>query len=151
MTTLTPAEFARAMRTLSEDGRASVSAAVERVLIEGALSAERIAKEAVTLGGRSGLRVRTGLLRASIAGRLGKEQGVKALILSAGGRRRGRDVVYARIHELGGKAGRRNARVTIPARPFLGPAVEDVAKTIPDKMGQAVTDAVRAAERAGSR
>jgi len=27
---------------------------------------------------------------------------------------------YARIHQLGGEAGRRDARVTIPARPYMG-------------------------------
>lgn len=150
MTTLTPQEFANAMRTLSSDGRDSVAGAMRTVLLEGALDGERRAKLAVTRGGASGLRVRTGLLRSSIAGRVGQEGGVKALILSAGGRRRGTDVVYARIHELGGRAGRKGAEVTIPARPYLGPAVEEVARTLPDRMGRAVTDAVRAAERAGS-
>ncbi len=32
----------------------------------------------------------------------------------------GSDRPYAAIHQLGGQAGRKSARVTIPARPFLG-------------------------------
>lgn len=36
----------------------------------------------------------------------------------------GSNVVYARIHQLGGKAGR-NHKVTIPARPYLGLSEED--------------------------
>lgn len=32
----------------------------------------------------------------------------------------GSNLVYAAIHQLGGEAGRRSARVTIPARPYLG-------------------------------
>lgn len=37
----------------------------------------------------------------------------------------GTNVVYGPIHQLGGKAGRRTRRVTIPARPFLGDSRED--------------------------
>lgn len=151
MTTLTPQEFARAMRRLGGTGRASVSSAVSTVLEDTALDSERIAKEAVTLGGSSGLRVRTDLLRSSIAGKVGTEDGVRAVILSAGGRRKGRDVVYARIHELGGQAGRVSARVTIPARPYMRPAIEAVAKRLPDRMGRAVTKAIRDAERSATR
>jgi phage virion morphogenesis protein len=32
----------------------------------------------------------------------------------------GTNVAYARVHQMGGEAGRKKARVTIPARPFLG-------------------------------
>jgi phage virion morphogenesis protein len=32
---------------------------------------------------------------------------------------------YANIHQFGGQAGRKSARVTIPARPFLGISKED--------------------------
>jgi phage gpG-like protein len=149
MSTLTPAEFARAMRRLGGTGRASVSAAVSKVARNTSLYAERVAKEAVTLGGSSGLRVRTGLLRSSIAGRVLQDPGSMSVVLSAGGRRRGRDVVYARIHELGGEAGRVSARVRIPARPYLRPAIDKVGERLPERMGKAVTAAVRAAERGG--
>lgn len=37
----------------------------------------------------------------------------------------GSNVVYARIHQLGGKAGR-GRKVTIPARPYLGVSKEDM-------------------------
>lgn len=37
----------------------------------------------------------------------------------------GTNVVYAAIHQLGGKAGRKDKRVTIPARPILGVSRED--------------------------
>jgi hypothetical protein len=33
-------------------------------------------------------------------------------------------VPYARIHELGGEAGRKSNRVTIDARPYIGPALD---------------------------
>lgn len=36
----------------------------------------------------------------------------------------GSSVVYAKIHEFGGKAGR-NGSATIPARPYFAPAIED--------------------------
>lgn len=37
----------------------------------------------------------------------------------------GTNLVYARIHQLGGEAGPKARRVTIPARPFLGLSAED--------------------------
>lgn len=37
----------------------------------------------------------------------------------------GTNVVYAAIHQFGGAAGRKDRRVTIPARPFLGVSNED--------------------------
>jgi phage gpG-like protein len=36
----------------------------------------------------------------------------------------GTNVVYARIHEYGGQTGRKHA-TTIPARPYMRPAIED--------------------------
>lgn len=39
----------------------------------------------------------------------------------------GSNLVYAAIHQLGGEAGRVSARVTIPARPYLGASSEDEA------------------------
>jgi phage virion morphogenesis protein len=39
----------------------------------------------------------------------------------------GTNLIYARIHQLGGRAGR-NLAVTIPARPYLGLSVADVAE-----------------------
>lgn len=37
----------------------------------------------------------------------------------------GTNKIYGRIHQLGGEAGRRSARVNIPARPYLGISQED--------------------------
>jgi phage virion morphogenesis protein len=37
----------------------------------------------------------------------------------------GSNQVYAAIHQLGGEAGRRSARVRIPARPYLGLSADD--------------------------
>ena len=37
----------------------------------------------------------------------------------------GSNLVYARIHQLGGKAGRKHA-VTLPPRPYLGFSEEDI-------------------------
>ncbi|MBF0424150.1 MAG: phage virion morphogenesis protein [Magnetococcales bacterium] len=38
----------------------------------------------------------------------------------------GTDVIYAAIHQLGGEAGRKDHRVTIPARPYLGANDQDL-------------------------
>ena len=39
----------------------------------------------------------------------------------------GSNLVYSAIHQMGGEAGRERARVTIPARPYLGMSSEDQA------------------------
>ncbi len=57
---------------------------------------------------------RTGRLRGSITHRVDRA-GLRAWI--------GTNVIYARIHELSGRAGRGRASF-IPARPYLQPAVE---------------------------
>ena len=40
----------------------------------------------------------------------------------------GSNLAYAAIHQYGGEAGRRGARVSIPARPFLGLSSDDEAE-----------------------
>jgi len=60
------------------------------------------------------LTARTGRLRGSITHRVDKA-GLRAWV--------GSNVIYARIHELSGRAGRNHASF-IPARPYLQPAVE---------------------------
>lgn len=50
-------------------------------------------------------------------------------------------VVYAAIHEFGGKAGRGRS-VTIPARPYLGPALEKKLDDIVDRLGSAYVGSV---------
>ncbi|MES8537205.1 phage virion morphogenesis protein, partial [Cutibacterium acnes] len=52
----------------------------------------------------------------------------------------GTNRVYARIHQLGGKAGR-NRKVTIPARPFLGINADDrqmIGEILNDHLAMAV-------------
>ncbi|NJK43804.1 MAG: phage virion morphogenesis protein [Pleurocapsa sp. SU_196_0] len=51
----------------------------------------------------------------------------------------GTNVKYARLHQLGGQAGRRSARVIVPARPFLGISAEDKAE-IRRQVRDAVTE-----------
>lgn len=48
-------------------------------------------------------------------------------------------VVYARIHEFGGKTGRGHA-VNIPKRPYMLPALEKNTKKIVEILGKAVFD-----------
>jgi phage gpG-like protein len=70
------------------------------------------------LTGGNPLWVRTGRLRASIlvdTKRIGRK--IRGEV--------GTSVVYARIHELGGRAGR-GKKVKIPKRPFLKPSYEEV-------------------------
>ena len=64
------------------------------------------------------LGVDTGRLRASIVAGTPYKRGDSWMT------RIGTNVVYGRIHEFGGFAGR-NRSVRIPARPYLRPAVED--------------------------
>ena len=49
----------------------------------------------------------------------------------------GSDVIYARIHELGGKAGR-GRLVTIPRREYLKPAIQDNLRKITDMLTNSV-------------
>ena len=52
-------------------------------------------------------------------------QKLNKAITSAGGLSIGTGEDYGAIHQLGGEAGPRDRRVTIPARPFLGLSSED--------------------------
>jgi phage gpG-like protein len=78
------------------------------------------------------LGVVTGRLRSSIMGRTRKSG--KSVIGTIGSR-----VVYAPIHEFGGFTGR-GRKVNIPARPFLGAAVEDNRKRLEDLIKEAVIE-----------
>src|SRR5712692_6879413 len=120
--------------------------AFSRGLQKAVLMVERRAKE--KLSGEV-LNVRSGLLRASIRGRV--EGGVQALetlkakypqvqtalFQTSGGSFLdrgmvgfvGSDVVYSRIHELGGVAGRGHA-AHIPARPYLATSVAELSQEI---------------------
>ena len=82
---------------------------------DGMLFAESEAKKSF---GRSGnLKVRTGLLRRSIKSSVKKTtKGVEGTLSD--------NVIYAAIHEFGGKAGK-GLRSNIPARPFLRQAIEN--------------------------
>lgn len=52
------------------------------------------------------------------------------------------DVIpYARIHELGGEAGRKSKRVTIPARPYSAPAITDFMEKEMPKKAKRIVDA----------
>lgn len=64
--------------------------------------------------GRPHLRVQTGRLW----------QGIHAKRAGKGRVQVGPNVIYGRIHEFGGKAGRGH-RVNIPARPYLYPALDE--------------------------
>lgn len=89
--------------------------------VEAALEeAERIAR-----AGYSGriLQVRSGDLRATLRRETTTTPDGPQGTLTAGSNR----VRYARIHEFGGRAGRR-LTVTIPARPILGPAIEEAGR-----------------------
>jgi len=53
-------------------------------------------------------------------------------------------IPYARIHELGGEAGRKSNRVTIPARPYSEPAIADfMEKEMPRKARNVVNAALK--------
>lgn len=89
--------------------------------VEAALEeAERIAH-----AGYSGrvLQVRSGDLRSTLRRETTVTPDGPQGTLTAGSNR----VRYARIHEFGGRAGRR-LTVTIPARPVLGPAIEEAGR-----------------------
>lgn len=59
--------------------------------------------------------IRTARLRNSISYRV---QGTEIAV--------GTNVIYGRIHQLGGEAGSKTRRVLIPARPFLGISDDDL-------------------------
>jgi len=76
--------------------------------------------EAKKFGGANQLKIRTGNLRDSIQSSV-KQEGDRVIgYLGAGSR----SVLYARIHEFGGKSGR-GYKATIPPRPYLSTAIRD--------------------------
>lgn len=105
-----------------------IETGVEKGMRDVALLAERKAKMDFTKSRTSDgpLHVRTGNLRRSIVGE------AKGSIVSLGS-----DVIYSRIHELGGMAGP-NKDIRIPKRPYLKPAFEEnmdeIEKTIVDAL-----------------
>lgn len=153
-------------RLKSLGGQASsvgLSGAARKALIGAALDGETRAKLNVTKGGASGLNVRSGRLRGSIAGNVRKGPNGPEVVWSAGGRSGASDVVYARIHEFGGVIRPKRAAalrfsvgggdtragvsrgdgsgnfvvvqsVTMPKRPYLGPAARDASKAFPNRL-----------------
>lgn len=61
----------------------------------------------------------TGQLAASVQGQSGADYALA-----------GSNKVYARIHQFGGEAGRKSARVHIPARPYLGLGETDAVEVL---------------------
>lgn len=98
--------------------RVGVYGMLEKELLDTGNRIQRQAKLNVTAGGPSGsgLRVRTGRLRASINTVLDKSSDSFKLTVGAA-------VPYARIHELGGETGSKKGRFYMRARPYLFPAV----------------------------
>jgi phage virion morphogenesis protein len=105
---------AGAKQAMAEIGEALVSSTVERFESgEGPDgTAWKPSQRAEKEGGKT--LVDTGRLRGSI----GYEASPASVSV-------GSNLVYARIHQLGGKAGRKHA-VTLPPRPYLGFSEEDI-------------------------
>ena len=104
-------------------GAQRVKAEVQRVMVGAALDIEARAKSDFT----TKLRVRTGLLRRSIAARVEAGEKIR-LVASAGGRVGAKDVVYASTHEFGATIRPKNAkalRIPIPGGPALTAAGVD--------------------------
>lgn|GEM_PF-4950478 len=112
---LTPAEFAALLTKTAQAGR--VKDVIAAALVATGLKGEALAKLSVTTGGKSGLNRRSGDLANSIASRVEDGPQGPELSLSAGGRHGGNDVVYARIHEVGGTIRPKRAKfLTIPTQ-----------------------------------
>ena len=107
MATLTLDDWRARIEAMGAGGFGRV---VGKVMRANAFDAEAIAKAGVTAGGFSGLKVRTGRLRQSIAGRYKAGPAVHDIVLSAGGARAGKEVRYAAIHEYGGTVRPKNGR-----------------------------------------
>ena len=104
--------------------------------------------------GRNGLRAPTGNLKRSIVGRaLTGSEGI-GISLHAGDRRQ---VVYAAIHEFGGTITAKNGpylhftgrkgwarvqQVTIPPRPYIRPAIDNLRKILPKDISKVVRASV---------
>ncbi len=102
-----------------------IQKAIDKALPKIALFAEAAAKKDFTKARSSegGLHVRTGHLRRSIVGEV--DRGVVSL---------GTDVVYGRIHELGGSIMRGAGVIVIPRRPYLEPAFTENEGKIEDML-----------------
>lgn len=104
---------------------------LERALKKSAYLVQRIATtEKIIRGGPKGappdpsrVTSRTGRLRGSIAVDLTGAPAYAEI---------GSAVVYAPIHEFGGTVSRRKGSATYPPRPYLGPALDDAAKSFSD-------------------
>jgi phage gpG-like protein len=115
---MTPAEFARRLRSVTPE---RVTDALRVGLTGAALKGQREAVKAC----KSRLKVRTGRLSQSIAGKIepGSTSDAIKLTLSAGGRvAGGADVKYAATHEFGATITPKNSkmlRIPIPGGPAL--------------------------------
>lgn len=143
---------ARAVGAYMRDGTADPGA---RSTIRFTRGTKRHASRAVRTGQRFGprpskegpLRILSGRLSRAVTG--GKGRGaIERLDADPAGSvtlTKGVDldvVAYARVHELGGKAGRGRS-VTIPARPYLTPALTDEAPAIRREAEAAVVKLLR--------
>lgn len=111
---MTPRQFADRLQRAAAQSRAVIT----RTLVGAALEMEAAGKDRVA----SVLKVRSGLLRRSIQGRVDAGATDPRLTLSAGGRIGAKDVVYAAIHEFGGVVRPKNAkalRIPLPGGPAL--------------------------------
>lgn len=113
---MTPDEYAQKLNRIAKE---TIGPALQKVFVEASLFAEDKAKQNLT--GRV-LRVRTGNLRASMAGFVRQEAGVVDVGVRAGGRISTGDaeVKYASLHEYGEPAvltPKRSKFLRIPLRP----------------------------------
>jgi hypothetical protein len=121
---VTLAEYQRSLHRLANGGARRL---LRKAALTSALEGERIAKTETYPA--AGLRVRSGRLRASIGGSSREADEGAELVLSAGGSRAGRDVVYAGVHEGLNPDGSRRTSTTIRPkngrylRVPLGPAM----------------------------
>jgi len=76
--------------------------------------------EAKKFGGANQLKIRSGDLRDSIESTVEEKNGQVIGYLGAGGG----DILYAKIHEFGGRSGRGHMSV-MPPRPYLSTAIND--------------------------
>lgn len=144
---LTAKQFAEAMRKAP----LKVRAAAAQVVTQTALVAESEVR--LNLSGKA-LQRRSGELLRTVRSEL-RGSGAKTVARVIVG---GRGVVYARIHEEGGKIRAKNARylhfkgslgwvrteeVTMPPRPFLAPAAAEGQKFMLRRLPAAVADAIK--------
>jgi len=106
---------------LNQLGAGGLAKILRKVVVTGALDAERIAKLNVTGRGAASLGVRSGRLRASIAASAHDISGGVEVRLRAGGSSKGgAQVRYAAIHEYGGTIRPKKGKfLTIPVGPAM--------------------------------